>query len=83
MAADDKGHAALLLALGAPKGMSKGDADDSDDGDDMEATAAQDVMDAVKERDVKSLQDALHRFVVACTQSYDKSDDDEAPSSSR
>lgn len=73
MAAEDK-HAALLLALAGPKGSASGDAATSD-GDDMEATAAQDIMDAVKERDVGALQGALKRFVSSCMSSYDKDED--------
>lgn len=72
MAGDDK-HAALLLALAGPKGSAGGD-DAAAGGDDMEATAAQDILDAVKERDAAALQGALKRFVSSCMSSYDKDD---------
>lgn len=76
MAADTK---ALLLALGAPKGMSKGgdDAPAKDDGEDD--SGAQDILDAIKERDPAALRDALKAFVSGCMSDYDK--DDEAPDS--
>jgi len=74
--ADDAKHTALLLALGAPKGDAE-----SSGGDDLEATAAQDILDAVKERDATALQGALKRFVSSCMSSYEK--DEEAPESER
>lgn len=70
---------ALLLALGAPKGMAKGgDAAPADSEDD---SGAQDILDAIKERDPAALRDALKAFVSGCMSEYDK--DDEAPESER
>lgn len=64
---------ALLAAHGPPKGAPKGDAAPDDD---MEATAAQDILDAVKGGDAGALQGALKRFVSSCMASYDKDDAD-------
>lgn len=77
--ADAKGDA-LLLALGAPKGVAGGDSGEK--GDDTEASAASDILDAVKADDAEGLRDALKRFVSSCMASYD-ADEDEAPESER
>lgn len=72
---------ALLIAALSPKGMKGGDAAPSDGDDDMEKTAASDIMDAVKERDVDALQAALKRFVSSCMTSYDKDPAEESTES--
>jgi hypothetical protein len=76
----DSKHAALLLALGAPKGMAKGD-DEAPDADSEDDSGAQDILDAIKERDPAALKDALKAFVSSCMSDYDK--DDDAPDSEK
>lgn len=75
----DPKHAALLLALGAPKGMAKGGDDAPDKPDTEDDSGAQDILDAIKERDPAALKDALKAFVSSCMSDYDK--DDDAPDS--
>lgn len=70
----EKQDAELLVALGgAPKGSSsKGDTMHEDD---LLLTAAEDIIEAQKERSAPALKDALKRFVSKCM--ADSGDDEE------
>jgi DNA-binding GntR family transcriptional regulator len=75
MAASDADIMSALAALGGPR--KKGAvviAEEKPDG-------AQDILDAIKERDPEALSMALKAFVSDCMTEYDK--DDEAPESER
>lgn len=69
-AAKDKGDAGLLIALGGPKKpMPAGDpaSEDAPAMDDVKAMASDDAMAAMKSGDSAAFQDAMTRFVKACT----------------
>lgn len=78
----EKQDAELLVALGgAPKGSS---AKGGMEHDDIMSAASDDIIDAIKEHSSTALEDALHRFVMACMNEDAKEDDEEeAPESER
>jgi hypothetical protein len=73
--AGDADIAAALASLGGPK--KKGAVVVEEE----KSTGAQDILDAIKERDADALDSALKAFVSDCMTAYDK--DDEAPDSER
>jgi hypothetical protein len=80
-------HAALLIALGGPKGKGAigdepgGPKGDGPKGDDVESAAVDDMFDAIKARDRASFGEALKRYVQSCIAKSGDDDEEPEPSS--